>query len=141
MELTGIDYIAWWGAGLSTFLAVIKLAEVWRDRFQIDVGRKLTSDREIGNEIIIRNLGPRPIILGYWELLHVSRVWPLQKFDVFDSSGPGTIDIKIEAHSSKMFVFSDVDYFSWGDKYLKGRKIYMRLYIAGRRPLLKRVYD
>ena len=139
-ESTVIDYIAWWGAGLSTLLAFVKLWELWRDRFRIDIGCNLTSKPEIGNEIFIRNLSANPIILSYWELLHCSGVWPFRKLSEFESSGPDASDIKIEPHSSKAFSFSEAYHFGWTPKSLQGRKIYMRLYVVGRRAVLKKVY-
>jgi hypothetical protein len=66
---TGSSLIAWWGAGLSTLLAVVKLFELWRDRFRVDVSYNFTGNESIGNEILIRNLSSRPLILAYWELL------------------------------------------------------------------------
>ena len=140
MELTGVNYVAWWGAGLSTLLAVVKLWELWRDRFRIDVGHNFTSEPEIGNEIFVRNLSVKPIILSHWELLHGSGIWPFRKFTELESPGPSASDIRIEPHSSKTFTFSEVNHFDWGHKALQGRKIYMRLYVAGRRPVLKKVY-
>jgi len=135
-----MNFIAWWGAGLSTLLALVKLWEIWRDRFRLDIGSNLTSDPEIGNEIFIRNLSGYPLILSYWELLHGSGVWPFLKLSEFESPGPDASDLRIEAHSSKSFTFSEAYHFGWSEKSLKGRKIYMRLYIAGRRPILKKVY-
>lgn len=135
------NFIAWWGAGLSTLLAIAKLWEMWRDRFRVDVGRNFTSDSEIGNEIFIRNLAAHPVILSYWELLYVSGRWPFLKFSSLKDPGPDASDVRIEAHSSITFRFADGDYFSWSAKALKGRRIYIRLHIAGRRPILKKVYD
>jgi len=141
MISSGINYIAWWGAGLSTLLSVVKLWEVWRDRFQINIGCNFTSEPEIGNEIFVRNLSARPIIMSYWELLYGSGVWPFIKLSEFESPGPDASDIKIEAHSSKTFTFADANHFSSSHTFLKGRKIYMRLYIIGRRPVLKKIYE
>jgi hypothetical protein len=141
MEDSGINYIAWWGAALSTLLAIIKVWEVWRDRFRINIGHNFTSDPYEGNEIFVRNLAGHPIIISYWELLHGTGIWPFRKLSSFESPGPDATDIKIEAHSSKSFVFSEGEHFGWSKKYLNGRKIYIRLYIAGRSPLLKKVYE
>jgi len=140
MESTGVNYIAWWGAALSTLLALVKLWELWRDRFRIDVDCNLTSMPEIGNQIFVRNLSANPMILSYWELLHGSGVWPFLRFSVFESPGPDANDIKIEPHSSKTFKFAEANYFGSGHKFLQGRKIYMRLYVAGRRPVVKKLY-
>ena len=132
---SGIDYIAWWGAGLSTFLAVVKLVELWQDRFRIDVGYNFTSHPDCGNEIFIRNLGSKPIIITYWEVMEGQRFWPIRKFSSIESPGPDANDLRVEPHSSETFKFTDESHFSWG----KGRKIYMRLHIAGKRAILKKV--
>ena len=138
MDTNGISYIAWWGAGLSTLLAFIKLREVWLDRFRVDIGYNCS---DIDNKIYIRNLTGRPIIISYWELLYGSGIWPFRKFSTFESPAADASDIKIESHSSKTFTFSGADYFGWSEKALNGRKIYIRLDIAGRRPFLKKVYE
>jgi len=135
-----IDYIAWWGAGLSTLLAFVKLWELWRDRFRIDIGYGFTGDPGMGNDIHIRNLAGKPIILGYWELFYRSNWWPLRKDSHIDSPGPDAHDVRIEGHSSKTINFSGIDHFDWGGKAMKGRRIYIRLHIAGRRPKVKKVY-
>jgi hypothetical protein len=135
-----IDYIAWWGAGLSTLLAFVKLWELWRDRFRIDIGYGFTGDPGMGNDIHIRNLAGKPIILGYWELFYRSNWWPLRKDSHIDSPGPDAHDVRIEGHSSKTINFSGIDHFDWGWKAMKGRRIYIRLHIAGRRPKVKKVY-
>lgn len=135
-----MSYVSWWGAVLSTLLALIKIFELWRDRFRIDVGYAFTGDVHQGNDIHIRNLSGKPIILGYWDLFYRDHLWPLKKDSYIASPEAHAHDLKIDPHSSKTFNFSDADFFSWGWKAMKGRRIYIRLYIAGRRPVLKRVY-
>lgn len=140
MEEANINYIAWWGAGLSTLLALVKLYELWQNRFRIDVGYGFTGDMHRGNDVHIRNLSSKPIILAYWELFYRPNLWPLKKDMYIASPEADAYDLKIEPHSSKTFNFSGQDHFSWNWKALKGCKIYIRLHIAGRRPLVKRVY-
>ncbi|WP_297529398.1 hypothetical protein [Thiohalobacter sp.] len=139
-ETHDINIIAWWGALLSTFLALVKLWELWNDRFRIDIGYNFTGAPDIGNEIFVRNLSSKPIILSYWELLYGSGKWPFRKLEEIESPGPDACDIRIDPHSSKTFTFAEENYFDWGLKTLKGRKIYMRLYVAGRRPVVKKLY-
>tara|TARA_R110001599_G_scaffold352323_1_gene586711 strand:+ start:632 stop:1057 length:426 start_codon:yes stop_codon:yes gene_type:complete len=139
MDLANIDVIAWWGAGLSTVLALIKIGELWRDRFRIDIGHKFTSEPDIGNEIYIRNLSGKPIILGFWELFYRPHLWPIKKDSYIDSPEDEAYDLKIDPHSSETISFSGANYFYSGWKAMKGRRIYIRLHIAGRRPVLKRV--
>lgn len=140
MADTSIDYIAWWGAGLSTLLALVKLGELWRDRFRIDVGYAFTGESGIGNYIHIRNLSGKPIILAYWELFYRPHLWPLKKDSYIKSPEEDAHDVRIEPHSSMTLNFSGMDHFDWGLKTMKGRRICIRFRVAGRRPIVKRVY-
>lgn len=135
-----VDYIAWWGAGLSTLLALTKLWELWRDRFRIEIGFNFTDDPEQGHDIFIRNLSGTPMILSFWELFYRPRLWPLKKDSEIGASGVDTYDLRIEPHSSKSLGFKRMEHFDWGWKAMKGRSICIRLYIAGRPPVVKRVY-
>jgi hypothetical protein len=132
--------IAWWGAGLSTLLAIVKLWELWRDRFRLEIGYSFAGDETVGNSILIRNLSSRPLILSYWEVLYCSGRWPLRKFQDIACAEHDSGDRRIEPHSTLELHFAESDYFSWGHKALKGRRIYIRLFVAGRRPILKLVY-
>ncbi|WP_067987333.1 hypothetical protein [Neptuniibacter pectenicola] len=140
MPDSGVNYIAWWGAILSTLLACIKVWEIWSNRFRLDIGHNFTSDPIQGNDILIRNLSSKPIILEYWELHYCSRWWLLRKFEEFESPGPDACDSRIEAHSSKTLSFREQYHFSWSDKALKGRSIYIKIYIAGRKPFYRKVF-
>lgn len=136
-----INYIAWWGAILSTALALIKFSEFWRSRFRIDIGYLFTGLPEIGNDIYVRNLTPYPVILGNWEVLRGSGIRPFLKFRILIDPAEDAHDIRIDGYSSKKFTFSEGDHFSWSAKALGKDKIYIRLYFAGRkRPVLKKVY-
>jgi hypothetical protein len=139
--MTVSTLIAWWGAVLSTLLALAKLWELWRDRFQLEVSFNFTGSQEIGNQIIVRNLSGRTFILAHWELLYGTGRWPTRRFtplaspDYYDAG-----DVRIEPHSTHTLTFKEQDYFDWGVDELKGRMIFIRLYIAGRRSILRLVY-
>lgn len=134
-----MEVIAWWGAILSTLLALMKLWEFWRDRFRIEVDRTLTTDPEIGNKIFVRNLAGHPVILSYWELISCEGRWSFQRHSTLSSPEADARDSRIETHSSFTLTFAEQDHFDWGSKALKGRRIYIRLYIAGRRPIFRKV--
>jgi len=140
MEEAGINYIAWWGAGLSTMLALVKFYELWKSRFRIDVGYAFCGDIHQGNNIHIRNLSSHSIILADWELFYRSCWWPFKKDMHINSSGISASDLRIAPYSSTTFNFSGQYYFSWNREGIRKRKIYMRLYVVGRSPVLKRVY-
>ncbi|MGF6637280.1 hypothetical protein OKW39_004496 [Paraburkholderia sp. MM6662-R1] len=129
-----------WGAVLSTLLAGIKLWEIWRDRHRIEIGYNFTTDESIGNSISIRNLSGRAFILSYWELLYGTGCWPVRKFTELRSPDFDVRDTRIEPYSTYTLCFCDQDYFGSSPKSLKGRKIYIRMHVAGRRPMVRLVY-
>jgi hypothetical protein len=129
-----------WGALLSTLLAGIKLWEIWRDRHRIEIGHNFTSDESIGNSISIRNLSGRAFILSYWELLYGAGCWPFRKFNELRSQDFDVGDTKVEAYSTYTLSFCDEDHFGSSPKALKGRKVYIRMHVAGRKPVLRLVY-
>jgi hypothetical protein len=77
--MTGSTLIAWWGGVLSTLLALVKLWELWRDRFQVEISFNFTGSQEIGNEILVRNLSSRTFILAHWQLLYGTGRWPARR--------------------------------------------------------------
>ncbi len=137
---SGSTLIAWWGAGLSTLLALVKIAELWRDRFRLEISYSFTGDETIGNEVLIRNVTDRSLILAYWELLYCSGRRPFRHFLPLQGAEHDEGDHVIPAFSSYSLRFSEENYFDWGVSALKGRAIFIRLHIAGRRPLLRKVF-
>ena len=135
----GPNFIAWWGAGLSTLLALLKFWEILRDRFRIEISHIFTGDPEIGNKIILRNLANRPFILAHWELLYGSGRWPFRRFTEMQSAEYDAEDHRIEPHSTFTLQFSEQNYFDWGVQAMKGRTIFIRLRVAGQRTILRKV--
>ena len=86
IEVTTLG-LAIWGSFLSTFLGVLKAREFWKERFRIDVGVMLTSSVDLGNTVTIRNLGGKPVIVEYWELVWRSGWWPRRKESLLDHPG------------------------------------------------------
>jgi hypothetical protein len=129
-----------WGAALSTLLASIKLWEIWRDRHRIEIGYIFTTSESIGNSISIRNLSGRAFILSDWELLYGIGCRPFRRFNELRSPDFDASDIRIEAYSTYTLSFCDEHYFDSSPKALKDRKIYIRMQVAGRKPMLRLVY-
>lgn len=132
--------IAWWGAGLSTLLAVVRLYELWRDRFRVEVSYNFAGNDEVGNEVLIRNLSGRPFILAHWELFYASRYSHQLSVEAIEDRGFDAGDFKVDPYATVTLRFSGASYFSWSAKTLRGRRIYIRLHLAGRRPLVRLVY-
>ena len=130
--------IAWWGAGLSTVLAVMTLFEFWRRRFRIEADPCLRGHPEEGNTILVRNLSGYPVVLTYWELIWSSKSWPrLEPSRCMQPEDPR--DMPIAAGSSRALEFEGQDHFRWDSKALAGRRIYLRLHFAGKRAVLREV--
>jgi hypothetical protein len=134
-------FLAWWGAILSTALAVVKIFELWRDRFRVEVSYSLVGDEEIGNTVFIRNLSGRPFILTYWELFYASRYLARWRAEAIQDREFDAGDYKVEPFSTLPLRFSEAKYFSWHENALRGRAIYIRLHLAGRRPIVRRVFQ
>jgi hypothetical protein len=133
-------WIAWWGAGLSTILATVKLYELWRDRFRIDISYNFAGIADIGNKILIRNLGGKAFILGHWELMYGRGRRPFRKYQGFANPEYDCEDVTIAAYSTHVLTFRDHEHFGWGVDDLAGRSIFIRLHVAGRSPKIRLVY-
>ena len=133
-------YLACWGAFLSTLLGLVKLGEVWRDRFRLDVSYNLTGSDVFGSDILLRNLTSRPVILTYWELMYGARGWRKRNYESIAIPGHDADDTRIDPHSTLKLSFVGDQNFEWGHKALRGRAIYIRLHVAGRRSFVRRVY-
>lgn len=137
----GATPLAIWGAALSTLLAGLKVWEVWRARIRIEIGYNFTSDENIGNDVIVRNLSSTPLLVAYWELVWRKRRLLGWKESYLVSPEDGNTDIKINSHSSIKLTFNEMNYFSTNYDAVAGRKIFIRFYIAGRSwPILRKVY-
>ena len=128
--LKNVDAIAAWGAVLSTILAI---KEYWKNLLQVEIGFSTASISDVGNKIVIRNNSNRPIIVTHWEV--VFRRFRFLPFFESPCTGPDEYftDFQIPEHSSKTLSFTDQDYFSCAPKALKGRKLYFRMHVSGKR--------
>ncbi|CAH1546168.1 MULTISPECIES: hypothetical protein [Vibrio] len=125
-----------WGAVVSTGLAFLKIKEVYNNRFKVGTSYVFRSDAEYGNEISIQNLSNTPILLNYMEVYYRPKgllSWfeaPKQLWSPEDEM----LNDRIEPHSGVTFPFAHGDHFTW-----ENRKIYVRLYFAGKKAFEKRV--
>jgi hypothetical protein len=139
---TGVDPLAVWGAALSTILALVQFWEIWRNRSRIEVGHNFTSHPEIGNEVIIRNLGQAPVLITYWELLWRHRGLFRWKQTREIHADEFFEDLKLNGHSTDKLVFNQQNSFDWSRSALGKDQIYLRLHIAGKaRPIIRKVYE
>lgn len=134
------DLMAVWGGLLSTGLAAIKVFEWWRDRDRLDISFGSSTSVEHGNQIQIRNLSNRPIIITHWELFFARDAKGKNGCEFVDHADYDDGDLTIPAHTSKQWNFCEASYFNTSDKYLRGRSIYLRLCIAGRKNLTTKLY-
>jgi hypothetical protein len=134
------DFLVIWAAGLSTLLGALKLLDYWDGRFRLQVDYDFTDDPSEGNKITLRNLTSNPITISYKELL-IRRSWRFfQKYEEVPLTDEQPYDVCIPAHSSHTFNYKDMSHFSLNSKLLTGKTIYLKIWIAGRRPLTLVVY-
>jgi len=126
------ELIALWGAGLSSLLALVKAWELWSSRRKIEVSCYFDGRSDVGNDIIIRNISDKPMIITYWELSF--RKKKRFKWIPYREEGPNedVRDICVAGHSSYNFNFSGEYYFDWGYKAFEGKRLYFILHIAGK---------
>lgn len=141
MSFTSSDYIAIYAAVLSTVLALSKLVSFIRGYYRVSVLSITTSSSEIGNAICIYNLSDKPITLVYWELEWHHGRWFRGKIERISSP---EFDIsagrRIDEYGSTTLPFTGDNYFQTSMHEEKGKKLYIRLYFAGKtHPKLKRV--
>jgi hypothetical protein len=131
---------AWWGAILSSILAMVKGWELWRGRFRVEIDSHF---REHENRIFIRNLSPRPVLVAHWEVFYVSGIWPFRKETYICSMLEMSADASgftIAPTDTHLLHFEEEWYFSTKPSFLKGCSVYIRLYFPGRRKICRRIY-
>jgi len=132
---------AWGGFVLSLVLAIVKLWELYSGRARIEIGGDYASLDSVGNQIYIRNLSPKPIILIYWEVYYGTKPLFFRK-ETPISSPESSVNATIAAGSTYQLSFEDEHHFSTSVAALNGRAIFMRLFIAGRsRPIVRKIYS
>jgi len=135
MDIDWSLIIAGYGAFLSTLLAIPSLREAWSNRFQIDVSYVFRGDPGVGNVVHIRNLSGKPIILEYFELSCIEGFWPKRKIRYFESPEDELLNLRIEPAGNEVLNFSEGYHFPWG----KGKRVYIKLYFVGKKPVVKRL--
>lgn len=140
-NLEAKDWIAFYAACLSTLLACVKLGELWRDRFRLEIGYSFNGLETEADIIHVRNISNKPFILTHWELLYGRGWWPWRNFQTIVVADPDSGDRKVDPHSTLTLTFSEENSIGWSEKALKGRAIYIRLHGAGRGVLLRKVYS
>jgi hypothetical protein len=122
---------AWLGFVLSAVLAAIKVWELVRDRVRVD--GDFASLDSVGNQIHIRNLSPKAIILIYWDVFYATKPLLFRKKQPIESAEDSK-GVTIAAMSTYTLSFQEQNYFSTDAATLDGRAVFIRLYFAGRRP-------
>lgn len=136
-NLSSSAILAWWGACLSTLLAGIKIWELWRDRLRLEVDYSFSYCEDVGNKIFIRNISPRSMIVTHWDLLSAPRAGFMGKSVKHICSADWDYEGEsVKPGSTITLLFAESTFFTWPTSASKSRKILLRLYIAGRRPVV-----
>ena len=125
---------------LSTGLFIFKIIEVWNSQIRIDVAATTTSSEEQGHTIRIRNLSNKTFIITYWEVF-ISHPWEIKKnAHVLCNADYDDGDHRMDPYSTFILNFAQANYFSVSEKALNGKRIYIRICIAGSKSFGKQVY-
>jgi len=130
MEIDLAIVLSLWGATLSTALAAIKIYESWGGRFQIEISPIFRSSPELGNDISIKNLSSKPVLLEYFEVFSKQKGKERSIWSPEDS----WLNVRIDSNDTKVYNFSESDFFS-----SKHSPIYIRLYFAGQKSITKNI--
>ena len=128
MEITLL--LAIWGSVLSTALAGFKIFEYWNNRFKIEVSPLFRGAPELGHDISIKNLSPKPVLLEHMELYRKKGDEIVNLWSPEDSF----INARIEPYGNKVFNFSEGDYFGWN-----AGEVYVRLWFAGKKEITRKI--
>jgi len=137
------DYMALWGAGLSTLLAI---KEAFKSRQKLEVGSYFTGDVDgAGNKFFLRNHSNKPIIVTRYNVLVCRKKligWAFVDSRVDDDIHDNFIDIVIAPCSSVTLQFNGDKYFSTKLDGEGNDALFLEIYISGRRnsKLFKVVY-
>jgi len=125
--------------GLSLLGKSLKfLWELVKPKFKLDVSGVFASIPDVGNKITIRNIGDKPIILMYWELVWMKKKNIFQS-DRFDGESPEDFDdVRIDSFGSYTLYFQEADWFSTDHQFRKEQKLYINLWLAGEKHPIKR---
>ena len=140
LDISTKDFLAVWGACLSTVLGGLKVYEYWRDRFRIEVDYEFIDDPIEGNKLTIRNLTSRPMTIAYRELLFGRKWLFFSKLQEIPFTDEPAHDVTIPPHSSQSIRYREQSHFLVNRGSLSGTTLFLKLWIAGRRPLLVKVY-
>ena len=126
-------FLSIWGATVASGLAGLRVWEVWQERARLSVTCSFSSDPRTGHEIIIQNPSTTPFMISYWELLWVTREFCRRKTVYGMFPNEGYCDITVGGHSRHILRFQGAEYFPWRTEDAIRGKIYLKLYIVGRR--------
>lgn len=123
-----------WGAVLSSFLAILKISESWNNRFQIRVTWILRGSEEMGHDISIQNLSSKPVLLESMEIFSTKGIGWFGRESYIWTPEDSWLNARIQPSDTKVYNFSEGDYFGWSRK-----KVKVRLYFAGRKPITRKI--
>lgn len=126
------EVVAWCVGSPSAVFGVVRLRDRWQSRFRLSVVPLLRDSPTQGHEITIHNLYARQVNISYYELVKISG-WPFFRSETCLSSPEGhRYGVEIGADSSHTMDFAEDEFFSTSAKALRGKKIILRLHIAGK---------
>lgn len=122
------DDIAIYAAVLSTVLLIVKLYEMWKDRFRLEAWLNISDPRE-GKNLMIINLSKTPIHIKYLELTWAKSKRGCKNGKHIHIEYDFAHDIQIGPYSNNNIEFKEENDFSLKNN---NKNLYARFKIAGR---------
>jgi len=118
---------------VSAVLGWLKIKEYRRDNRHVSVTWSLNGNDDIGNYIYLTNLSSTPILVDYWQIGWVRRIWFRKRFLPIDVFADEDLHMTLEPRQRKALSFKDQYSFNWYPKNSEKMKLYIYLDLAGRK--------
>jgi hypothetical protein len=131
-------FIQYWGAGVATILAIIRVWEFVRDRRQLHLTYS-SMDRE--TKIVVSSIGKNSVFVQSYFLYWRSSRW-FGKRKALDLAFPEDeiINHSVSIDKPLVLIFAEQNYFSMRRSDMPNAKLYLGLIISGRRnPIILKV--
>ncbi|MGQ4272620.1 hypothetical protein [Terrihabitans sp. B22-R8] len=125
------NWLGFWGAAVSTFLAVLRIWEFFfRDRIRLATTYSFDSRPEVGEEVTIANLSADAVQIAYWTIGWEPRWWRPAIKPVDCTPYEGGYAFRIGGRDSHTMRFAAPDNLRWNKP---GCRLILKLHLFGRR--------
>ncbi|QPH38888.1 hypothetical protein [Pedobacter endophyticus] len=141
MSILQVPFITFYSATVATIslilagtLAILKFKEYWRDNRGIATNSAWTGDINGTDYIYLTNLSSIPILINHWELeWHETRFLIGKTISPIHLHSDEDLHLTLEPRKRKSLPFEEQYRFNWPPKNKPKAKLYIRLFMTGRK--------